>query len=100
IRDLTVTGVQTCALPISGMLHCTQNTDCRRESSSMVKRWDETMKKLIYTSPQQVLDWLKTGSTFLHFEPTELFKTREEEEPLRRSEERRVGKGWRNGWCE
>jgi predicted transposase YdaD len=49
----------------------------------MVKRWDETMKKLIYTSPQQVLDWLKTGSTFLHFEPTELFKTREEEEPLR-----------------
>jgi flagellar biosynthesis/type III secretory pathway protein FliH len=47
----------------------------------MAKPWDETMKKLIYANPQQLLDWLKTGGKFLHFEPTELFTPKEEEEP-------------------
>ena len=40
----------------------------------MVKPWDETMKKLIYARPKELLDWLNTGGTFLHFEPTELFR--------------------------
>ena len=49
----------------------------------MAKPWDETMKKFIYARPQDLLDWLKTGGKFLHFEPTEVFKPKEEEEPLR-----------------
>lgn len=49
----------------------------------MTKPWDETMKKLIDASPQQFLDWIAKGATFLHFEPTEVFKPKEEEEPLR-----------------
>src|SRR5438874_10748450 len=49
----------------------------------MAKPWDEAMKKLIDANPQQFLDWIAQGATFLHFEPTELAKPTEEEEPLR-----------------
>src|SRR5205085_12203179 len=49
----------------------------------MTKPWDETMKKLIDASPQELLDWLAKGVKFLHFVPTELLKPNEEEEPLR-----------------
>ena len=49
----------------------------------MAKPWDEAMKKLIDANPQQFLDWIARGATFLHFEPTELAKPTEEEEPLR-----------------
>ena len=49
----------------------------------MVKPWDETMKKFIYARPQELLDWLKVEGKFLYFAPTEVFKPKEEEEPLR-----------------
>jgi flagellar biosynthesis/type III secretory pathway protein FliH len=49
----------------------------------MAKPWDETMKQLIDTNLQQILDWVAQGATFLRFEPTELAKPKEEEEPLR-----------------
>jgi hypothetical protein len=49
----------------------------------MTKPWDETMKKLIDSSPQELLDWVAGGVKFLHFVPTELLKSNEEEEPLR-----------------
>ena len=62
---------------VSGMLHCTQKEYCRRELGCMAKPWDETMKKLIHANPQDLLDWLNTGGTFLHFEPTELFRPKE-----------------------
>src|SRR5689334_7556907 len=54
-----------------------------RERSRMTKPCDETMKKLIDASPQELLDWLANGVTFLQFVPTELLKANEEEEPLR-----------------
>jgi predicted transposase/invertase (TIGR01784 family) len=49
----------------------------------MAKPWDEPMKKLVDANPQHFVDWLVPGGRFLDFVPTELLKTKEQEEPLR-----------------
>src|SRR2546430_4313405 len=78
IRDLTVTGVQTCALPI--LAHFM--VDKRRSPNSIEasSRRDRTCKKLAITTvcPQRI----EMGKSYLPW----------------RSEERRVGKECRSRW--
>src|SRR2546430_5365708 len=76
IRDLTVTGVQTCALPIY-----TDNT-------KVYKLWDIELRKVVYSRDIEILEGVfhpfRRNSTIL--------------EELERSEERRVGKECRSRW--
>src|SRR5205085_8593180 len=78
IRDLTVTGVQTCALPISGSRRC-----CRRasptSSGTTPGRWASSSPPSLRTRC--------TGSG-----------RRSRKTPRSRSEERRVGKECRSRW--
>src|SRR2546430_5467339 len=82
IRDLTVTGVQTCALPISWSLLL-----------STLK--PETVGAVVVFYGSYTMDFSKAEASFLgHFSPED------EWEPIGdvRSEERRVGKECRSRW--
>src|SRR3712207_7376926 len=81
IRDIGVTGVQTCALPI------------------LPSRWSDKACCLHGTDPGESL----TFERLLGFSPTEAPLVRARAEPRRgrghaRSEERRVGKECRSRW--
>src|SRR5437867_13352085 len=73
IRDRTVTGVQTCALPIFAVIAYRQPVTRAEVEAIRGVNCDQT----IYTLTQRRLI---------------------EERGRRRSEERRVGKEWRGGW--
>src|SRR2546427_7789080 len=77
IRDLTVTGVQTCALPIWWLCPVPEVAD----HLDVIGHFRDRAK------PPRHTDWLTTGSGFdaEHFEAL-------------RSEERRVGKECRSRW--
>src|SRR2546430_12766950 len=80
IRDLTVTGVQTCALPILSV---------ERGASG----WPQTSEQRVRTIVAPVsVAWL--GAHVLYLEE---FLEDDPEDP-RRSEERRVGKECRSRW--
>src|SRR5205809_3472542 len=81
IRDVAVTGVQTCALPISSW----------HEVGSL--RLASTRER--YEELQRQAGWAKTFGL-----PLELISTGEARDrfPVMRSEERRVGKECRSGW--
>src|SRR2546430_7031094 len=81
IRDLTVTGVQTCALPISPNFFTTyffikSQPSCAKYSSKLI------------------LHGLGFAASFLVFPKTDLYMQLKKE----RSEERRVGKECRSRW--
>src|SRR5206468_6767120 len=80
IRDLIVTGVQTCALPISA--------DCQR-----LRLRYQRKRYLRCYSPGQGLAWQRCRYTVGHWSESEQFWRDQ------RSEERRVGKeGQGRGW--
>src|SRR2546430_11220680 len=84
IRDLTVTGVQTCALPISGRRSARGHSlRCLRTSSS----------RSTSHSTRRVLVWPTRASSL-----SPCAKTATPARPLCRSEERRVGKEGRSRW--
>src|SRR5256884_6650014 len=84
IRDVAVTGVQTCALPIYGseevvvrageVLHLASNVP--HEAHAL----EDTLDMDVFSPPRE--DWLKGTDAYLR----------------RRSEERRVGKECRSRW--
>src|SRR5688572_31671627 len=76
IRDLTVTGVQTCALPISPI-----TIDVPYEASMVIGAMVDLVKEV------DPMFFEKIG-----------FSTFEREDLPERSEERRVGKECRSGW--
>src|SRR5438270_1659863 len=78
IRDLTVTGVQTCALPICAGARCRHSFAARIEDDGDVR--------------QHQRDHERRG------EPLPDIETDVHISPLRRSEERRVGKECRSRW--
>src|SRR2546430_10242089 len=84
IRDLTVTGVQTCALPISIDLYMSN----QREMNSWGAR-QETIEVLQWGDPQQSLQFLQSHQNYKHIKRMVLEL---------RSEERRVGKECRSRW--
>src|SRR2546430_3415047 len=80
IRDLTVTGVQTCALPIS--------------------RFQHLRDALIFLDGYEAVEWHAVQAVHLSARPTN-FKCVDAAlpaEPEMRSEERRVGKECRSRW--
>src|SRR2546430_5148443 len=84
IRDLTVTGVQTCALPISSDRRQSRTRALRRAPANDYSRADPQRR----ATPAREL--------FAH-----LFHRRRAQEPCSpedRSEERRVGKECRSRW--
>src|SRR2546430_11619013 len=82
IRDLTVTGVQTCALPIWIDLETAQAVECRRRKGVVV-----------------VVPGLAEGNPRKPPDITGLVPRRESPSaPVVRSEERRVGKECRSRW--
>src|SRR5438046_8520039 len=86
IRDWSVTGVQTCALPISWL------------SKSIVPRWVSSMIFLEIESPSPV----PTPTAFVVKPPAKIFGPSSGRMPRpvseMRSEERRVGKECRDQW--
>src|SRR5205085_3758331 len=87
IRDLTVTGVQTCALPISERMISWTRRPCR------LLRWAASFRSLLARRR------LVARYPLLFFQvrrclPLPRFLTR----PFSRSEERRVGKEGRSRW--
>src|SRR5207249_8769335 len=88
IRDRNVTGVQTCALPISsehGLGHLMNPTDpdeTRRGPSGAPKWIEEVWRGLVLAHRGQQSS--QSPSWFVR--------------PAVRSEERRVGKEWRSRW--
>src|SRR5256886_3173186 len=84
IRDLTVTGVQTCALPISGTLHALaiHSTDALARGVGDV---DDAASPL--RAVQAIGD-----------EREDLVDRPVDRDAVRRSEERRVGKECRSRW--
>src|SRR5205807_5208581 len=91
IRDYKVTGVQTCALPISGQ-HV-RNDQARFEASLLVLVASRLESKPLEHVSQERLMMFGFGNIFLHDDPdilrVDLFYINGNE---RRSEERRVGK--------
>src|SRR2546430_8333334 len=81
IRDLTVTGVQTCALPILFGNH----------ARVIILRFDRSAIR-----EMSVLDL--SGAVVSNHKPEELLKQKLDWQPLSRSEERRVGKECRSRW--
>src|SRR2546430_7022191 len=81
IRDLTVTGVQTCALPISVRL-------LRRVAG---RRWGGV------TSEGDLATWDQAASVSAGYADASILR-RVTEATLKRSEERRVGKECRSRW--
>src|SRR2546430_13261558 len=83
IRDLTVTGVQTCALPIS------------RNYQSALDSYNELLKKRDNSAMASDLVHQQEGEQFRVLDPPSL--PRSPSFP-KRSEERRVGKECRSRW--
>src|SRR5207245_5769789 len=90
IRDATVTGVQTCALPILGRRQLRQDFN----TPVVTFRADdlEQLAAAYKTSPEMLRRSLQEWGVFRPGEAGE----RPEIERESRSEERRVGKGWRS----
>src|SRR5207245_6871886 len=95
IRDATVTGVQTCALPISLFYAGSRHPALSRESQC---RWFSLQPvTLLWLSGSTVPDGLLLWQHGVHADCPDLgssFVLR----PHARSEERRVGKGCRSCW--
>src|SRR2546430_11579872 len=83
IRDLTVTGVQTCALPIYGDATGGTITGIGMRDIASIAKFEKT--------PPTLISRLRLASTML-IPPTAVII------PGRRSEERRVGKECRSRW--
>src|SRR5688572_33432783 len=81
IRDLTVTGVQTCALPIFGA--------CEAGSLSSDLHFGMLRRPPGAPANRNLLGQRESGGSAL------LLRRKQ---ALRRSEERRVGKEWRSRW--
>src|SRR5207237_4155915 len=80
IRDSSVTGVQTCALPIYGQPPVADPQPFSATAGGSTRRW------VVFT-PETTVTW-------------DNFKLRGGEgDGRRRSEERRVGKEWRSRWA-
>src|SRR5690606_40802606 len=97
IRDFHVTGVQTCALPISGPIGiCRSRRSGFLDFISLLERWQDV------GIDQQLVKCLEQATQFGHHQIIEQF----EQHQLRldidtdRSEERRVGKKCRERWYE
>src|SRR5206468_9631591 len=86
IRDLIVTGVQTCALPIYRRMISCATSICRATSGfiALTRKVPSAASVAVSTSPSSA--WRKASASFGKTTPTEL-----------RSEERRVGKECRSG---
>src|SRR5689334_24171961 len=83
IRDGTVTGVQTCALPISGDPYSKEN----------MEKWDEELLRACPKYPNmRVYDWADDVKDAWFIEDGIHFTS------PGRSEERRVGKECRSRW--
>src|SRR5206468_8594796 len=80
IRDLIVTGVQTCALPIS---RCARSTQSNHHGHDLSGGLDSSGRT------RRLVDWTVY---FEHSERGPILC------PANRSEERRVGKEWRSRW--
>src|SRR5690606_39521639 len=78
IRDFHVTGVQTCALPISPTY------------PSLTVRWCHVASKVCWLAAAIFHATLTRMASCAKFRNAGL--------PVRRSEERRVGKEWRSRW--
>src|SRR5207247_3895604 len=81
IRDPLVTGVQTCALPISP-LSCSSSSSRCRDSWRL---WSADSSSVFF-APSSARAWASRAVISLNAAPSS------------RSEERRVGKEWRSGW--
>src|SRR5256885_9291436 len=83
IRDYKVTGVQTCALPISGRVDVFhENTLAPNEGFELKKLWDQTGDGIVYAprgNGREISPQLRPAYQI-------------------RSEERRVGKECRSRW--
>src|SRR5205085_6175938 len=94
IRDLTVTGVQTCALPIS---------EAREEFSRAITLVEQVMRTM--SIPQQWRTFLRQYAELYAQQAITLVRLQQDAQALTqaqsfadiRSEERRVGKGCRRG---
>src|SRR3712207_8164188 len=86
IRDIGVTGVQTCALPIWFGGSCGVPSACRRNDRTMMMRVNEVTDSRI-AAPK--LSAVSSRKIFTAFEPPPATS---------RSEERRVGKEGRSRW--
>src|SRR5438270_3618057 len=87
IRDLTVTGVQTCALPILDRVHehCPLLVQAIVQSSVGKEALTRTIVRRLY----------QQGAVFVHTIYGDPYIQR----ARIRSEERRVGKEWRRRWA-
>src|SRR2546430_11110351 len=83
IGDLTVTGVQTCALPISPITY-----------SEVPKKWTPPSGPPLHIS----VEFDKDGKTVSYPAYRWLRDVKDKKEPKARSEERRVGKEGRSRW--
>src|SRR5205085_9329887 len=87
IRDLTVTGVQTCALPILPHPGRAQGTSIRLSLADAIARGFATSHRLAEARARE-------GGARAAVNSVDLTR-----KPIVRSEERRVGKEWRySGW--
>src|SRR5207245_3919956 len=94
-RDATVTGVQTCALPISGACGADYRVDYKEGAiTNMVTDVDRRSERAIV----EILHAAFPGHRILAEEGGEHSQRKSPYrwivDPLDRSEERRVGKGW------
>src|SRR5437762_9994809 len=83
IRDTSVTGVQTCALPICVGVANGEKIELVMKDGTRLAGW--------YLKPVEV----SGASTILHHPP----QPAQPAPALLRSEERRVGKEWRSRWA-
>src|SRR5206468_5728754 len=99
IRDLIVTGVQTCALPISRGPDGPPMRVVLGGTFDILHKGHEALLRAAFEGrPEQVLIGLTTDR-FARESRTRVNPYAVRERNLR-SEERRVGKEGRSGWCE
>src|SRR5207249_7495288 len=96
IRDRNVTGVQTCALPISEPLGRCPPGNCRVTPRTLAPRRevDAFLHGGLRALPRLALDWGNSWSAERLDDAQYISRSH-----LHRSEERRVGKEWR-AWVE
>src|SRR5206468_8995735 len=97
IRDLIVTGVQTCALPIFAAKCAPQDVQCLAQCRSRV-----LLVELRPEQGEQAVAAVESSGSGGGEVGEQRETARSSEQPLdlvsRRSEERRVGKEWRSRW--
>src|SRR5206468_9874999 len=97
IRDLIVTGVQTCALPICGYLIGSCSDRPIRYQQDMWQRFGIAADFTVLKHRLADIKARFAAGAYYHIGDTDVDDHYATVAGFRRSEERRVGKGWRIG---